>query len=65
MPVAKPGFCRLKGSYTCFYRCPAGATQCPGGVQHTRCPKGLSAHSFRQMGIPCEGGGAAEGGGGP
>eukprot|EP00854_Cymbomonas_tetramitiformis_P003962 gene3962-4932_t len=33
-PLAKPGHCRLKGSFECFIRCtgPTAAADCPGGV---------------------------------
>jgi len=42
MPVALAGFCRMKGNYTCFYRCPGGVAQCPGGIQQTKCPREMT-----------------------
>jgi len=39
MPVALPGFCRVRGMYHCFFPCPGGVQQCPGGFKATRCPK--------------------------
>ncbi|KAK3261179.1 hypothetical protein CYMTET_29904 [Cymbomonas tetramitiformis] len=32
LPVALPGFCRVAGSFVCFYKCPGGVEQCPGGM---------------------------------
>ena len=42
-PLSLPGFCHKKGNYTCFYRCPKGAAQCPGGPSHSRCPRTMDA----------------------
>jgi len=53
MPVALPGFCRIKGQYACFYRCPGGVLQCPGGIRHTRCPKAMTPHIIKSLGLEC------------
>ena len=53
MPVALPGFCRVKGQFGCFYRCPGGAMQCPGGIRHTRCPKAMTPRILKDLGLQC------------
>jgi len=32
LPVALPGFCRPPGTWSCFLKCNAGETECPGGL---------------------------------
>mmetsp|Transcript_2456 Transcript_2456/g.5825 ORF Transcript_2456/g.5825 Transcript_2456/m.5825 type:complete len:419 (-) Transcript_2456:473-1729(-) len=38
LPSSLPGFCHLRRSYRCFYKCPGGPEQCPGGPKASRCP---------------------------
>ena len=34
LPVALPGFCRRRNSFSCFMPCPGGEKQCPGTAAH-------------------------------
>ncbi|KAK3273224.1 hypothetical protein CYMTET_18532 [Cymbomonas tetramitiformis] len=52
-PVARPGFCRHPGEYSCFYRCPGGSDQCKGGMHGTKCPKSLSMRVIHSLGLKC------------
>eukprot|EP00191_Tetraselmis_sp_GSL018_P022269 CAMPEP_0177626564 /NCGR_PEP_ID=MMETSP0419_2-20121207/30721_1 /TAXON_ID=582737 /ORGANISM="Tetraselmis sp., Strain GSL018" /LENGTH=589 /DNA_ID=CAMNT_0019127627 /DNA_START=106 /DNA_END=1873 /DNA_ORIENTATION=- len=47
LPVALPGFCRLRGVYSCFFACPGGPKQCPGGLRATRCSKNMTGSTLR------------------
>jgi len=44
MPMSLPGFCHLPKDYKCFYKCPGGAKQCPGGPKASRCPSSMEPH---------------------
>eukprot|EP00192_Tetraselmis_astigmatica_P003025 CAMPEP_0117654466 /NCGR_PEP_ID=MMETSP0804-20121206/3759_1 /TAXON_ID=1074897 /ORGANISM="Tetraselmis astigmatica, Strain CCMP880" /LENGTH=584 /DNA_ID=CAMNT_0005460749 /DNA_START=418 /DNA_END=2172 /DNA_ORIENTATION=+ len=44
LPVALPGFCRLRAAYSCFFPCPGGVEQCPGGLKATRCSKNVTSN---------------------
>ncbi|KAK3238464.1 hypothetical protein CYMTET_51526 [Cymbomonas tetramitiformis] len=48
-PLSLPGFCHMKGNYTCFYKCP-NTKMCPGGPKSSRCYKSFDPH---EQGLEC------------
>jgi uncharacterized membrane protein YgcG len=49
-PVALPGYCHARLNFTCFVKCPGGASQCVGGPRHSRCPRAVGIDG---SGLPC------------
>mmetsp|Transcript_32254 Transcript_32254/g.39042 ORF Transcript_32254/g.39042 Transcript_32254/m.39042 type:complete len:223 (+) Transcript_32254:808-1476(+) len=49
-PLALPGFCHEKREYTCFYKCPGGEKECPGGPKASRC---LRDFNPSKLGLEC------------
>ena len=50
-PSALPGFCHLRGAYSCFYKCPPDV-KCRGGPGNSRCPQRFTTEILNTN-VPC------------